>query len=203
MRIKLLENFFSKELNVNVTIGEVILSFQEITLEDFRVENPRKTALPYAFRADKVRIEINPLTILRKRIYIPRLRVLHPTFFIESYNSEGSKNNWAVLLNDIPYSKKSKLFTIEEASFYSTDFELLNLSGDKIPIWPIPYLKFSKLGERQGVTMEEMSKVIFLGISSKIITNVPFSSYSLIKNITPLPAEFFTDRTASMPSESQ
>jgi uncharacterized protein involved in outer membrane biogenesis len=178
-RVSTLERFLSSRLNAKVTIEEVNLSWKTLSIKGLRIANPSKSAFPYAFQSEVLAIELNPFELLQKTIQIDKIEIQNPTIGIELYNSSGTDNNWARILNNFPSGRGERKFIVKKLSISNLQFQAVRSNGKSISIPSIPSLEFENLGEK--LSLSQLGRVLFQIILQKV------SIKGLLENVPPLP----------------
>jgi len=197
-RVPTLERFLSKRLNSKVTIEEVHLGWGTLTIEGLRIENPSQSTLPYAFQGGALTLEMSPFELWQKTIHIDRIKIQNPSIGVELYNSSGTDNNWSRLLNGLPTGGERKLI-VKKLTILNLQFEVIRSNGKSLTIPAIPYLEFENLGEKDSLTLSQLSRVIFQVILQSISSKAHLGA--IMENVSGLPQDLLEGVTSTLPLE--
>ncbi len=199
-RISSVEKFLSQKLNTPVTVEEVSLSWNRLSLQELKIANPRPKKLPYAFETKEIVLEMSPWQLLQSTMHIKRVKVIDPLLSIELYNSSGSRNNWADLLNGIPASSGDREFVIEELAFLNLSFQAVRSNGQAISLPVIPYLEFENIGSKNPLSINQLGRLLFQTILNSLSKK---GLDHLLEKVPPLPPAFSEGASSSLPFEDE
>ncbi len=185
-RVPTLERFLTHKLGYKVTLEEVNVGWNQLTIEKLRMENPQGSSKLYAFEAETIFVEYSPLDLWKKTLHLPLVKIERPTLTVELYNSSGTENNWSRILNTIP-TKRNRHFVIDKLSIIHLRFEVIRANGKTLSIPPLPYLEFENLGTNKPLTLGEIGKIVFQSLL-KSLTSKPHLR-SLLDNVPKLSRE--------------
>ena len=138
-RAQILERYLSKQLQTKVTIEEVNVGWNTLSIEGLHIANPPQARFPYAFRVGTLSLEMSLTALFKEKVKIDLVKIENPAFEIEFYNSVGSDNNWARLLTALPSGKGERTTVIEKLIIENLRVDATRSNGKALNIPPIPY----------------------------------------------------------------
>lgn len=186
MRLTIVSRFLSHNLSSEVEVSEVKIGFKELTIEGFKIKNPKKSAVNYALEIDKVVIRAFPLDFFKQNIPIAKLSIQSPKIHIEYYDEIGQDNNWAMFFTHLATSETHKTLTINNLDMLNVKFVGTNVDGKTIILWPIPYIEFNHIGVKKPVTLPQLTRLLFQTIFEKLMKDkyLPEKSLSVLEPIS-------------------
>ncbi len=170
-RISVVESILSQKLDTDVTVEDVSLGWNQVTLKNLRLKNLPQSKVPYAFEAQSVTIQMSPFELGKKEIHVQRIKIQDPHLTVELYNSAGNDNNWASILKRIPSpqtvtaapSELSHFYIIDRLSITNLQIDLL--TDNKTTSLPkIPYLELHDVGRNHTLTLAQLCQQLFVAI---------------------------------------
>ncbi|MCH9625956.1 MAG: hypothetical protein S4CHLAM123_11410 [Chlamydiales bacterium] len=136
--------------------------------------------------------------LFKKIIYVDKIKLQNPTLGIELYNSSGSENNWARLLNGFP-SGNGKKFVIRKLVILNLRFDVTRSNGKPVSIPPLPYLELHNLGEKGALTLSQLGQVIFQALLQTVVSQGHLGA--LLDNVRHLPQDVLESVRSTLPIE--
>lgn len=159
----LLSHWLSKKLSCTLSIKEVKLGLNSLTLKGVQIKNPPNCRLPYALTNGSIVVTANLWDFLKGTIPISQIHLESGILGIELYNSSGSENNWNTLLKEFTLKRDGKGFTIDRLVVTNLQFKGLR-SKKEFPISPLYYLELDHLGTLRPLCMGQVGQSLFEGI---------------------------------------
>jgi len=145
----LASSWLTKTMGTSSSIENIQLSPEQLTVSGIEIRNPEGAALEHALKVEKVGMTFQLADLMKRQTKIKEIRVENPFIGIEMYNSDGSDNNWARMLEKTdgeaaaPSNKepaKQKIH-IEHLLITNTEIEAINTAVTKKVIRPNPISK--------------------------------------------------------------
>ncbi len=140
-----------------------------------RIENPPNSKQPYAFQVEKIELEIHPLRLLNKQIFINQITLQNPHLDLELFNGVGNENNLTALLNALPCNANNFL-TVNKLRLENLKIQVARSYGRPLAIPSIPLLEFDQLGKTSPLSVPEVSRVLFQTIMMTLSTKPHLSA---------------------------
>lgn len=176
--------FLSNQLNANVTVSSVTFRNKRCEIEGLRIENPPHSKQPYALQVEKMEVEIHPLRLLNKQIFINQITLQNPHLDLELFNGLGNENNLTTFLNALP-SGANHFLIVNKLRLENLKIQVARSYGRPLAIPSIPVLEFDQLGEKNPLNIPEVSRLLFQTILMTLSTKPHLSA--VLDNVEGLP----------------
>lgn len=196
-RVFVLERFLSKKLHARVSLDEININFDSFEITGLRIESLSKSYMPYAFSGGVIVVEMNLLELFKSKVHIKRIKIIDPKICLELYNSYGNDNNWAHILNNLPMESPGKKFALDQLMMSNLQFEVFRSNGRVISLPAIPYLEFKNFGSRNGLTMPELSKIVFQTILYTLTKRQSLGG--ILDNVSLMPQTMLNGMNSTLP----
>ncbi|MGR3912792.1 MAG: hypothetical protein QRY71_05760 [Candidatus Rhabdochlamydia sp.] len=91
----------SHQLGVQVEIGSLHLSYNQLSLRDFKLHNPEKYTLPLAFSCKEAIFQTPFTRLLSKHIVIEQITLSHIYLSLEFDSLHSTEGNWSALFSNM------------------------------------------------------------------------------------------------------
>lgn len=200
MRLSIVTRMLSYNLSSDVEISGVKVSLRSTTIEGVKIKNPKRSAVNDALEIDKVVVTCFPLEFFKKHIYIDRLSIQSPKIRLEYYDEVGIENNWALLLTHMTPAENPKTVTVKHLELLNVRFWATDSEGKKLDLWPIPYIEFDRVGHSKGVTLPQLTRILFQTILAKLVKDKRIPEKTLT-TLGPLPPELIKGVESTLTSD--
>lgn len=145
----------SKQLQTPVEIGDMKLSFNQITVDRFIIDNLRSFKLPKAFSTEQITIT-SPLTrFLHDAIEIDEIHLDKVYIGLEFESPKSARGNWSALLANAEKAQQknstTKSLLIHRLLLTNIQAELLYQSdGKRRQLKPIPQIELLNVSSQGG-----------------------------------------------------
>lgn len=170
--------YLSKVLKVPVRIEKMQLSWRHLTLKHVEIKNLDDSPVSSAFKAESIRIEIEPFDFLKNIVHIQEISIDHALVGIDMQNFLGSDNNWEKILNRLfSYDASEEAAGASPKKVIIDTLIIRNLSvqakhqllGPYTIVLPtIPLIETHNLTANTPITLAEALNVLFRAILTPI-----------------------------------
>lgn len=184
-------SYLSNLLKQPVSIGKVEISWHQVSMKSVDIKNSDSSPIPSSFKADLVRLKIEPLNLLKDDIYIEEIEIDRPVIGLTMENLTGSENNWEKILNILfsPNAAAASKKKVIIDTLLVLDLSIQanhQLLGPYTVILPIiPQIKVENLTANTPLAIAEAINVLFRAILAPISEKGGFSH--ILNNVEELP----------------
>jgi len=178
-RVPLLTEYLSQKMGTTVHVGAVDVSWNTITIERIKVDNPQGYKLPVALQIELLSLETPLSEYFKKHIVIDTVTLKNVYLGIEFKDSNHTRGNWTQLISNIDSNNSSteptgkapptptksvrhqRTVLIKKLLFLNIDVDLM-LSGDSSPrrLSTIQKIELDNVNSEEGLPTEEITEVI-------------------------------------------
>lgn len=196
-REPLIERFLTKRLKAKVSIESVDISYNQIVLHGFQINNG-SSPKGCAFECATLTVHLSPFELWKQTIQ--SIQIHDAQLNLELYNGSGVDNNWVRLFNKHP-STQSRPIGIHHLTFDNLQFKVTRSNGRPITLTPIPHLEFKNIGGKHPLPLSEIEKVLFCSILAKL-TSQPYLN-AILDDVMELPEELRSHLTPSLAADEE
>lgn len=157
--------YFSAKLKTQVSISKVAFARDHLTINNFKIKNPKKTKIKYAFIADEILVNYSFSNIFSSPSIINNISLENVKVNIECKNPICTNNNWTKIISNMneKSSKKDKEIIIQKLIIKNMDIEIANLglNFNKTKKTHIAQLEFNDVSNKKGFPIKEIIIDIF------------------------------------------
>ncbi len=162
----MLANNMSKKMHVTVSIGDIGLSWKEISISNAEIGNVKGGILPKAFSAEQIYVNAPLSNYLDKVIVIDQIAVNDIYLGLEFDSAKSTNGNWTTIMKNL---KSSTAVKEKESSsgkiVFIRSLLLTNISVDvvyikeggkvqKLP--PIKSIELKNISTEKGIPMDQL-----------------------------------------------
>jgi uncharacterized protein involved in outer membrane biogenesis len=117
----------SHRLQTGVEIGDMKLSFSNLTVDRFEIHNPRGYTLPKAFSTAKIVINVPPSHLFRDEISIDEITLSDVDIGLEFDSPKSTRGNWSTLLSNAEQAQEESSKSASNKSVFIKRLLLTNI----------------------------------------------------------------------------
>ncbi len=171
----LVSSSLSKKMGVDVSIGSIGASSDEVKVQYVSIANPAGSKLPKAFSVDKIAVD-SPLTnYVKDPIIIDEITLDNVYLSIEAASPTGGlSGNWGKIIDNLNKSsppaaksdKKGTQVTIKKLILTNINVDLVTLlqAGSVQRLPTIPRLEFTNISSDSGMPIEPIISAILAAV---------------------------------------
>ena len=194
-------------LGVEVTIDDISLGFNRLSVSGLKIGSRPESQLDHAFKAKEIHVEgLGFWELFQSRIEVDDVNIKNPNIGVELYNSAGSDNNWSRITEGIDEKAYDDITRIQINHLLMEDIEITAVGGplgQKVKNIKVKDpLELHDIGGDKPLPYNELAKVVIKAIIKHI--SVVETLGGITKNILKTPGEILdkiTPGSKSLPKD--
>ena len=183
----------SKQMQVEVKIGDIALSAHSIGVKNLEIGNPKNSILPKAYSAGSIEVKASLSNYLKDPIVIDELQINQIYVGLEFASPISPSGNWSTILENMkksaPVSKKKEARSVLIKKLILTDIRsdlIFTQQGGKVQnLLPIDRLELNNVSSEAGVSLDQIARVILEQTLNALLKKQ--SLQSMIENVIQSP----------------
>lgn len=189
-RENIVAHFLSNQLHVPVSLNSLEIDKQGATLNRFWMGTPKNSRSSTSFSAEMSRIDTSLDNLFGNPLVIEKIDINHIFVGIESYDAQGTKTNWTVILDGENEHKSSRNYLIKTLILRDLTIEITQVDGTVKRYPTIAEMEFNNISNETGFPIDAIEKAIFNLMIKNIFKSLPnqiFKNLPIPSPGTPLP----------------
>lgn len=176
----------SKELSVPVSIENVIISKNNLVIEDLDIGTPKSSKTKSSFSSKIIDVHTSLEHLRGETLTINSLSFEDNIIGVEFYNATGTNNNWATIMSTPTKSKKEtkRKYLIKKLTLTNITVVLTKANGQKQTFPTIDKLEFYNISDETGFPIDEIEKAIAQAVLKSVFEK--FNLLHLLDKIPPI-----------------
>lgn len=162
-----LSDKLSEALKVAVSIKDIHLSYNNITLDDVVIGNVPKGILPKAFSAKKIFSDCPLTNYIKQKIEIDQIGLNDVYLGLEFDSPSSTKSNWSKIMKSLSSSedtssKDKKVIFIKTLILTNIQVDLVyrNKPGEIKKLRPIDKIELHNINSEEGIPMNQLMNTV-------------------------------------------
>ncbi len=175
MAPKLIGSALSKKLQVEVTINDIALSSDAVTVKKVDIANPSGSVLPKAFTVDTIKVDAPLNNYTKDSIVIDEISLNNVYISLEFATAKAMAGNWAKIVQNMEKTsseepkedskkeqKKQTSVLIKKLILTDVNVDIVNgLLGTSVQkLQPIKRIEFDNISSDSGIPMDQIIMLI-------------------------------------------
>lgn len=176
----IIANSLSKELQVEVKIGDIKLSPSTVGIDNIEISNPVGSVLTKAFSAGSIRVSAPIINYLKDQIVIDEIEVKQIYFDLEFPAPTSKAGNWSKILGGTKKettkpknetNKTGKKVLIKKLILTDVSVDLVyKLPTSKVQhLDPISRIEFTDISSESGISLDQIAALVLEESMRKVL----------------------------------